>query len=259
MFLFRYRDSKDERGFGLVEWLVVACVAGLALIASYPVIRSNQLESKQATIDSDRQLLKSKCSMYYLDTGEHATKHTKMSETLDRDVSSFIEWMCNEASLPTSPLTEYDNRFQWIDTDLLKSRHLLSEPPKDNRYILDIATYQVYHITDTKEVIHQLVDAGGGPSTDLGDLTLRRFPIQTATVYMNKVHSTILVGSTIYAGGEGTMKLAKIEVSPTSQIITDISDKLDNPIAVYSISSIGSGLKVEYANPSGIKIVTLNL
>lgn len=249
---------KCERGFGLIEILVVLAIISVSTAVIAPQLIHSQQESKKLTIDSDRATLKTKCTVYYLNTSTHATKTNPLSELMSPETVKFVDWLSKQLNLPVGQESTYDQidaRFGWVSTQKLIDEKLLDAVPVDDRYILDTQSYTLYHVTDAEDVWEHLFVSSGAGTTDLGSMSIRRFPIETTQVYMSVVNSTCMAGNAIYAGGKGTMTLAKIEVFPSTQTVTDISSKLTNAVEVYGISNIGNNLRVEYLDTSGRLVI----
>lgn len=244
---------RKEKGFTIIEILIVLSIVSVASVLMIPQLVSSQKKSETMAINSDREMLKTKSSMYYLNTSEHPSGPNPLTELMDKDTLAFADWLCTQLGLTpgvNASYTELDKRFVWLSSRKLMDEKLIDEPPVDDRYVLDTQTYTVYHVTDTEDVRNKLfVDSGGGGNT-LDSLNVRRFPIETSTTYMDKVNSTVLAGNIIYAGGSGTMQLARIEVKATTQEVSDISSKLPDVKEVHGVSSIGNGLRVEYTDTS---------
>lgn len=259
----RLKFKKDERGFTLLEIMAVIGLASLVGATVIPKVISSNETSKTMNIESDREMLKTKSSVYYLNNGAHATRVTKLTEVLDEETDNFVRWLCNSLGLTPDIQASYDEidkRYGWLSSEKLIDDKLLDTPPVDDRYILDTQTYQVYHVTDNQQTKDLLFESGGGNNTTLDNMSVRRFPIETSTVHMAKVNSTVLVGNTIYAGGAGTMQLAKIEVTSQTQKVTDISNKLPDVQEVLGVSTIGSGLRIEYIDTANkVRILKVGL
>ena len=249
---------RNERGFTLVEIIIVMSILALSSTLIVPRVVASQKQSQELSIESDRATLKTKCSVYYLNTSEHAIKTAKLTSLMDKDTDNFVNWLSTKLGLtPNTAKTydEIDKRFGWVSCQKLIDENLLDSFPSDDRYVLDTQTYTIYHVSDAEEVWDGLFVESGSYTNSLDNMTVRRFPIKHNTVYMSKVNSTCLTGNVIYAGGKGTMTLAKIEISATTQTVTDISNKLSNAVEVYGVSSVGSKLRVEYLNRSNKVVI----
>lgn len=253
---------RKEKGFTIIEIIIVLSIVSVASALMIPQLVSSQKKSETMTINSDREMLKTKSSIYYLNTSEHPSGTNPLSELMDKDTMAFTDWLCDKMGLApgqNASYTEIDKRFVWLSSKKLMDEKLIDEPPVDDRYVLDTQTYTVYHVTDTEDVRNKLFTESGGGGNTLDTLKIRRFPIETSTTYMDKVNSAILAGNIIYAGGSGTMQLARIEVKATTQEVTDMSSKLPDVKEVHGVSSIGNGLRVEYTDTSDkLRIVKID-
>lgn len=258
-----FKKMKSESGFGLIEFIVVIALISIASASVIPSIMRSNETSHTMNIETDRELLKTKGSIYYIDSGDHPLRPTKLTQLMDKDTDGFVRWLAGALGLPPDTQTtfdEIDKRYGWLSSEKLLDKGLIDSLPADDRYVLDTQTYTVYHVTDNSTTRDLLFSESGADNSTLDNMSTRMFPIQTSTVKMIKVNSTVIVGNTIYAGGEGTMQLAKIEVTAQTQKVTDISNKLPNVKEVIGVSSIGSGLRVEYVDTSNvIKIVKVGL
>jgi prepilin-type N-terminal cleavage/methylation domain-containing protein len=254
-----WQRFKSEAGFTLLEIIVTLGIISLATAGVVPQMIHSKNQAEQLAIDSNRELLRTKSSIYYLNRSEHAVKTNGITELMDMDTLAFVEWLCTELgynSSSNSDLKKIDERFGWISVNKLMDEKLLDSTISDDRYVLDTDTYMVYHITDSDEVREALFAEGGDGSSSLDKMNTRCFRIQTATKYMDLVNSTVVVGNIAYAGGSGTMYLAKIRIDVNTQDVEDISHLLVNPTEVYAVTTVGSGLRVEYRNTSGEIVIT---
>lgn len=252
---------KKERGVTLVEIIIVLGIMMMGTAVVVPRLVSSNEQSKELSVDSDRATLKTKCSVYYLNTAEHAIKASKLTNLMDKDTVKFVNWLSTELNLPLDTASTYDaldTRFGWVSCQKLIDEKLLDTIPNDDRYILDTQTYTVYHVTDAEEVWTQLFVESGSHTNSLDNMAVRRFPIETSTTYMSTVNSTCMAGNIIYVGGKGTLKLAKVEIGTSTQTVTDLTDRLTDAVEVFGVSNIGSALKVEYLDSTG-KVVILDI
>lgn len=251
---------KKERGFTLVEVLVVLTIVSVSSIAVVPRLIASHEQSQEISLDADRATLKTKCSIYYLNNAEHAVKTMELTSLMDAETTKFVNWISESLGLPLETATTYDvidKRFGWVSSQKLIDEKLLDTIPSDDRYILDKETYTVYHVLDAEDVWKELYQSSSSHTNSLSNMTIRRFPIEiSASIYMDKVNTTCMAGNVIYAGGNGTLKLAKIEITATTQTIKDISSSLANVREVYGVSNIGSGLRVEYLDTSNKLVIT---
>lgn len=249
---------RNEKGFTLVELLIALAIISLVSVIVIPRMISADKTSTKMLIQSDREMLKTKCTIYNLNTTQHAVRDYNLNEIVDNDTDKFIRWLCSRLNLPPDTPSSYDRineQFHWISSQRLIDEKLLDAPPKDDRYIIDINTYTVYHVTDAEDLRNLLFDGSGGGDTGLDGMSIRRFPIETSSTHMAQVNTAIIVGRVIYVGGTNTMTIAKVTLSDTSQEVADLSGKLPDAIEVLAISNIGNALKVEYIDNTGQTVI----
>lgn len=257
--------KKRQLGFTLIEIVIGIALLTMLGVGTATYYSKTSKQANQTLIDADRELIKTKCSIYYLKKSDHATKPDNLSEAIDKDMNNFLNYLSNKMGLPLGSQSTYDTidaRFKWVDSMKLTDEKLLDRTPSDDRYILDIETYQVYHVTDKEEVLGTIYDNGENGGDSLDDMNIRKLILITedGSAEMTKVHTNLLVGNTLFVGGEGSMKLGKVTLLPTGEKVYDLTSKIPNVKNVLTITQTNEGIAIEYTdNSNNVKIVTLSL
>ncbi|MBA4493269.1 competence type IV pilus major pilin ComGC [Paenactinomyces guangxiensis] len=67
----RYRQIQDERGFTLIEMLVVLFIIGLILAIAIPNLKEAGEKAREKADQANRNLISAQADNYYLEFGEY--------------------------------------------------------------------------------------------------------------------------------------------------------------------------------------------
>lgn len=242
-----------EKGFTLVELIVVLSIVGTIGGVTYSQMVGSKQSTIQFAIDSDREILGTKASISYLNNGRHPViDNNDITQLMTRQMTNFVKDLKEVSGLTEDRLVA--ETYKRLNTQGMIEEELLTGPPRDDRYILDITSYAVYHETDDIETIRKIYETAGTPIPTLNSRIARKLPIRArdaaagSVTVMERADVVLHVGTTVVAGGEGTMWLAKI----VNEDVYDLSDEIPDAIQVTGITPAVGGVTVEYIDGSGL-------
>lgn len=269
---------KDQRG---VNPLMIVIIVALLIVVSISGVKAygyfNE-KQKKSEIDSFKGQLEVSSKSYLTANSSYPTKPALQFEesVMPTYVSKFFKQVAYFSGITTKSLYEgkdkeysadYDSGYLVssssqekslidsvilskvlnMDTDKLVTNKYLSEAPKDDEnYFLSTVTGYVYYINDEMS-IKELSDEAKRLAEDSGNSTgfnkVGNLKLEKDGKVMDKIITSATNRDFILYGGEGTMRLAKVVVSissdnTTSYDITDLSSLLQNDVPADAITEI---------------------